>query len=112
MQVAAFFLLTHDGLSGARPRVSVSPLLRVRSIQGITTFSAVTQTVTLRRKLASRRRSMKHNSLIQLLNVRALTFVVAFSVCAQSGATLKTADSEASRLVYADFQNPINGRPV
>jgi hypothetical protein len=55
---------------------------------------------------------MKHISVFQLLTVGALTFVAAFSVCAQSGTTSKAADSGASKLVYADFQNPINGRPV
>jgi len=55
---------------------------------------------------------MKHISLIQLLAVGTLIVVVNFLVCAQSGTTSSAADSGASKFVYADFQNPVNGRPV
>ena len=55
---------------------------------------------------------MKHISLIQLLAVGALIVVVNSVVCAQSGSTPNGADSGGNKLVYADFQNPLNGRPV
>lgn len=55
---------------------------------------------------------MKHISLIQLLIVGTLIVVINFSVCAQSGTTSTGAESAGNKLVYADFQHPVNGRPV
>jgi hypothetical protein len=50
---------------------------------------------------------MKHISLFHLLTVGVLSFLVVVPVSAQSAP-----DSGANKLVYADFQNPVNGRPV
>jgi len=56
---------------------------------------------------------MKQFSLIQFLTIGVLTGVVSFSTSAQAGATSKADDdSGPSKLVYADFQNAVDGRPV
>ena len=56
---------------------------------------------------------MKHFSLIQFLTIGVLTGVVSFSTSAKAGATSKAEDdSGPSKLVYADFHNPVDGRPV
>src|SRR6267143_1367706 len=44
--------------------------------------------------------------------IAALTLGVATSVAAQSGDAPKTAESDANKFVYADFQNLQNGRLV
>jgi hypothetical protein len=48
--------------------------------------------------------------MLRCVGLAALTFVVAGSVPAQDAS--KPAESDASKLVYADFQNLQNGRPV
>jgi hypothetical protein len=54
---------------------------------------------------------MKHLRLMQFLVFAIFASVPSLSVCAQCGGTAKAANSGA-KLVYADFQNPVNGRPV
>ena len=44
--------------------------------------------------------------------IAALILVVAASAAAQSGDAPKSAESDANKFVYADFQNLQNGRPV
>ena len=53
---------------------------------------------------------MKRMVLLRCWGLVALTLVVAGSVCAQDAS--KAAESAGSKLMYADFQNLQNGRPV
>src|SRR5437867_8805045 len=55
---------------------------------------------------------MKKMSLFHSGAVAALVFLAAGSVPAQSGDASKPTESSANKLVYADFQNLQNGRPV
>lgn len=53
---------------------------------------------------------MKRMVMLRCWGLVALTLVVAGSVCAQDAS--KAAESAGSKLMYADFQNQQNGRPV
>ena len=53
---------------------------------------------------------MKRMVMLRCCGLAALTLVVAGSVCAQDAS--KAAESDGSKLMYADFQNLQNGRPV
>jgi hypothetical protein len=55
---------------------------------------------------------MKRRSFIRYGMVAALILMAAGAVPAQSGEASKAAEADANKLVYADFQNLQNGRPV
>jgi hypothetical protein len=55
---------------------------------------------------------MKRMQFCRFMIVAALILAVAGSAPAQSGDASKPAESDANKLVYADFQNLQNGRPV
>jgi hypothetical protein len=53
---------------------------------------------------------MKRMVMLRCCGLVAITLGLAGSVCAQNGS--KAAESDGSKLMYADFQNLQNGRPV
>lgn len=55
---------------------------------------------------------MKRTPFCRFMILAALILVVAGSAPAQTGDAAKPAESDANKLVYADFQNLQNGRPV